>query len=849
MKITDNERCGGMYKKLKNILGVSLMILAVVITQLPMTDIQAETSDTKQTANTVSFNMNGGNYYGTYNGYEFKGQSPVLVLDTNDIIDEYPDEKYAVNKGYQTEKEVWYTEKECLNEYDKTQKVTESITLYKKWFNITSDGTNESDTGFYLNPDKTVLYKYDGNDTHVIIPETVEIIAQNAFYDFKDIRGITLSANIKEIESNAFSGAKDYEGIVYIYDAENSKSQELANKLDDDYEQLVHSTYLNADAVEEIAGVEYENSDDKKESIEEESSSVVETSEATESTVETNDKEYTVEFIIGIDGIEGEVRSALADCTISDVVSVNGEQPKRLVPNEYTIFKDDGKNEITYKFQGWYKDLEYTQEWDFANDIVTSDMKIYAKWNKDERSYYFVTFIADGAGNVPDKIKLFEDETLSEPSKIPTIENKTFNGWYTDLSDTSTKYTKWGKTISTDLTLYAQWSQKVYTVTFNMNGGVFKGNYNSNSYTDVTTLTNSVVVGQGLSDSAYPENDTAATIKYSGYNTDSNWYTDIECLNAYSKNDSSGKPTVLTKNLTLYKKWYKTTSGFTMNPSGTVLYKYNGNDDDIVIPNTVTIIGANAFSSVNGVETITLPSNISDVKVNAFSGVNDISKDIKLLVASKSDKAVTMAKKLASDYTHLVYDDTTNSDTSKTSTGNSSDVSIVSSGNIKLGANNNATNSSKTTDTTASAKSNIVLGASGIGTANTNTTTNQSTDSVTVVDAGSINTGVSKTSDISATSSKTDNSTNTINNVQEKPAASVATETTSVTQRNNASNSKPKTQKATSNVVSNNQHIKDATPKTGDSMQYRMLIAYSLFSIGVLIILTGNGKKRTVASS
>ena len=42
-------------------------------------------------------------------------------------------------------------------------------------------------------------------------------------------------------------------------------------------------------------------------------------------------------------------------------------------------------------------------------------------------------------------------------------------------------------------------------------------NYNSNLYTDVTTLTNSVVVGQGLSDSAYPENDTAATIKYSGY--------------------------------------------------------------------------------------------------------------------------------------------------------------------------------------------------------------------------------------------------------------------------------------------------------------------------------------------
>ena len=382
-----------------------------------------------------------------------------------------------------------------------------------------------------------------------------------------------------------------------------------------------------------------------------------------------------------------------------------------------------------------------------------------------------------------------------------------------------------------------------------MNGGLFTGNYNSTAYKDVTSLNNSVLAGEGLSNSAYPENDTSATIKYSGYSTDSNWYTDSECLNIYSKNDSNGKSTVLTKNLTLYKKWYKTTSGFTMNPSGTVLYKYSGNDDDILIPNTVTIIGANAFSSVNGVETITLPSNISDVKANAFSGVNDISKDIKLLVASKSDKAVTMAKKLASDYAHLVYDDTENLDTPKTSTGSSSDVNVVSSGDIKLGANNNTTNSSKVTDTSASTKSSIVLGASGMGTNNTNTTTSQSTDSVTVVDAGSINTGVSKTDNISAPLSETHNSTNIINSVQEKPTTPAATETTSVTQRENASNSKPKTQKATSNVVSNNQHVKDATPKTGDPMQYRMLIACSLFSIGVLIVLTGNGKKRTVASS
>ena len=37
-----------------------------------------------------------------------------------------------------------------------------------------------------------------------------------------------------------------------------------------------------------------------------------------------------------------------------------------------------------YTFAGWYKDADCTQAWDFAKDVVTADMTLYAKWTKNE---------------------------------------------------------------------------------------------------------------------------------------------------------------------------------------------------------------------------------------------------------------------------------------------------------------------------------------------------------------------------------------------------------------------------------------------------------------------------------
>lgn len=857
-----------MYRRLKNILGISLMILAIIISQVPMAESQAEIA--KESVHTVTFSMNGGNYDGEYNGYRFQNKTPVLVVDDGDAITSFPNEQSAAYSGYKTDKNVWYTDMECLNEYEKDRQITESITLYKKWYQITSDGSTLSDKGFYISADGTVLYQYDGDDKHVEIPATVTTIAEGAFGDLTNVRGITLPPNISRIEDNAFSGVKDG-SIIYIYDADTTDSKKCAKQIADSYEQLVYSEYLDIETVEEIAGIDFEgilvneeessaeesseeensrveessseeesskveeSSSEEESSKVEESSSEEESSKAEESSSEEesseeeessgviiiepgrNDRKYTVTFDTGISGVDGEKREVLGGRTISDLVAVNGNQPQILKKGAYQIEKDDGKQEITYTFQGWYQDQNFKNEWDFSNNIIEEDTTIYAKWDKDTRAYFYVTFSAEGASNVPEKQKLYEDEKLKKPSPNPSISNKTFLGWFTGKDDSATEFTAWNSTVKQDMTLYAHFEEKSYTVVFHMNGGGFTGSYNGTSYTDAASLKTKITVGKGIPASGYPESDTSASFKYSSYSTDSNWYTDKECLTAYAKKDSNGNDTVLGGDLTLYKKWYYTSSGFTMNSSGSVLYKYSGSVADVTIPVSVTVIGKDAFSNVTGISSITLPDNISDVKANAFSGITNSSKDI--TITGKSENAKNVAKGLANQYTHLVYKDSQTT----TTTNNNSDVNVVKSGDIKLGA--------------------TVTGSAGKTTASQTTSSASSTGSIALgADTGSM--GSSSTSGATASNGAVSNGTVAVNQTisadQGVPVSSSATAGSKTVQKQNvASASAPKS----------SEHIKDATPKTGDPTQYRMLIVCAMFSVGALIVLTGNGKKKRFSAS
>jgi len=1156
-----------MYRKLKNILGVSLMVLAVLLAQIPMPEAQAEIENgsavqqdiVQSSTVTVTFSMNGGNFYGTYNDYEFKNQSPVLVLDSKEKIASFPSDKGASYNSYKTDKETWYTDKECLTVFDKESEITKSVTLYKKWYHITSDGTTLADKGFYISPDGTVLYKYDGSEINVEIPDTVTTIAAGAFEALEEVRGITLPPNIERIDDNAFSGAESGEKIIYVYDSQTEQSKRFGKTLDDKYEQLVYSEYLDKEKVEEMVGINYsgteeqkaedtsentnanentnsvktkdttantdssktgdavtiapsetskdtekteeasgkkeetsqnkeskaemkeetsqneetannnndatknketsnnkstdtsknenqENANDnanntsnKEETSEQEesprkeetskdqepsnnkttdkgktdnkttddktsdketankettnkettneqetttngdsakedsSSNEIESSNKESSSSNTNptsseegsstnsssneeessqpptsgeegsstnpssngeessqpptsgeegssanptneeessqpptsseespgtkpsekpetpsspgvieidpDKKYTVTFKTGIPDVSGEKREVFNGRTISEMVSVDGKQPTLLKKDEFALLKDDGSKETTYTFEGWYKDAEYTVLWDFANDTVESDITIYAKWNAQAKAYYSVTFKAEGAKNIPDPIKVYDGDKLKKPSKNPKIANKEFKGWYTGEAESDKKFSGWNKPIKENITLYARWEENGYSVTFDMNGGGFTGNYNGGAYNNASNIKTKVALGKGIDSAAYPESVTSANMKYNNYNTDSNWYTDKECLAPYSKKNSNGSDKVLEKDITLYKKWYYTNSGFTMNPNGAVLYKYNGSSENVVIPSTITTIGENAFSNLNGIASITLPEKIADVRSNAFSGLEKVSKDITITAPANAENAQKKAQELAKQYKHLVYKSPDkNASSNKNEKSSNETVSVVDAGTIKLGAsgvgnNNSSNNQEKTTDKNNNT-SKITVGINDNGKSILGSTAQQISNAVTLANAQAQanaakaaviidpNTGAAVNTTGMEEGSHT--SANTTSPSQTSGAASGVAQTTGGTKNASSASSNNKTGTASNAAASqttvrnsaaaasaprSNEHIKDATPKTGDPIQYRMLLVCCLFSIGVLLLLTGNGNKKKAAAS
>ncbi len=907
-----------MYRRLKNILGVSLMILAIVISQVPMPEAQAEivremtaadmqVDDTS--AHVVTFSMNGGTFRGTYNGYSFQEKTPVLVIDDGKPIDSFPDDKLASYAGYKTEPDTWYTDQECLNKYNTDSQVTKSTTLYKKWYNITSDGTTLADKGFHISPDGAILYQYDGGDKNVVIPQTVSIIAAGAFDQLDEVRAVTLPAGIQTVEKNAFSGVRDG-SIIYIYDAGTEASRTYGKQLAEEYEQLVYSEYLDAEKTEQIAGIQnlsdmpedISKEDTSKENVSEEAPEVKEgagntadkpesgleasqpeeseseskptesesESKPTESESESQpeessepesssviviepDQKYTVTFDTGISGVAGEKRQVQSGRTVSELVSVDGSQPRILRKDDFTLTKEDEKKETTYTFKGWYKDNACTKEWDFANEIIEQDTTIYAKWEQSERAYFTVTYSTtegnEKAANIPEKKKLYEDEKLEKPSKKPSMKNKTFKGWYTSKDDTKSAFKAWGKPVTEDLTLYAHFEEKSNTVVFHMNGGGYTGTYDGKIYTDAASLTKKIPVGKGISSSEYPKSSSSANFKYSNYSTDSNWYTDKECTNVYSES-------TVKEDLTLYKRWYYTSSGFTTNAANNVLYKYSGSVAEVTIPNTVTIIAKDAFASMGGISAITLPDKISEVRENAFSGVKNISKDI--TITGKTEQAKNKAKELANQYTHLVYKD---SGTSKDS--ESSVVTTAESGSIKLGAtvSGNAGTANKTgavSGTNTPAKGTIALGASGTGTAPATGGQSSAGTQPTVSPSAAVvqpTAGTPSASQPAAPSASASQPVTTSQSASAPQAAAVTqNKTTPVQQSSSGSSTVTKTTTKKPNVTSasapkGTQHIKDSTPKTGDPLQYRMLIVCAMFSVGVLLILTGNGKKKKFSAS
>ena len=136
-----------------------------------------------------------------------------------------------------------------------------------------------------------------------------------------------------------------------------------------------------------------------------------------------------------------------------DLQGYGGEAPDdQKVAYKSKIKKPDDPKDTYFTFEGWYKESECINKWDFENDTMPANyVTLYAKW-----ANYWVYFDVKGHGDTPLPQLTPSDELVTKPKDLKA-DGYTFAGWYKDSScKNEWDFTK-DKMPHGNLTLYAKW--------------------------------------------------------------------------------------------------------------------------------------------------------------------------------------------------------------------------------------------------------------------------------------------------------------------------------------------------------------------------------------------------------
>ena len=118
-----------------------------------------------------------------------------------------------------------------------------------------------------------------------------------------------------------------------------------------------------------------------------------------------------------------------------------------------------------YLFEGWFKEPECENIWDFETDTVTTDITLYAKWTEgeteteaettDAASTCLVTFDMQEFGKQIESVTVNNGETFAAP-ETPTAEGYTFADWYQE-AECKNIWDFETDIVTEDIVLYAKW--------------------------------------------------------------------------------------------------------------------------------------------------------------------------------------------------------------------------------------------------------------------------------------------------------------------------------------------------------------------------------------------------------
>ena len=150
--------------------------------------------------------------------------------------------------------------------------------------------------------------------------------------------------------------------------------------------------------------------------------------------------------------------------TYTVTFNANGGSDVAAVTADYNtaIAAPTAPTKTGYTFAGWYNG---EVAWDFANDKVTADVTLTAKWEEIIPDNYTVTF--NTAGGAPEIAT--QTVVSGEKATAPTAPEKTgytFAGWYN-----GTAAWDFDTAVTANITLTAQWTVNTYSVVFNPDNG------------------------------------------------------------------------------------------------------------------------------------------------------------------------------------------------------------------------------------------------------------------------------------------------------------------------------------------------------------------------------------------
>ncbi len=143
---------------------------------------------------------------------------------------------------------------------------------------------------------------------------------------------------------------------------------------------------------------------------------------------------------------------------------------QKIVKNEKIERPEDPikNNDI---FIGWYKENTFNTPWNFASDVVTENITLFAKWEEkntteENLDLCTVSFNVDGGTAVANQL-VQKNAKVLRTFADPVKEGHRFIGWYKE-NVLETKWDFFLDLVERNITLFAKWEELAsFTVTFN----------------------------------------------------------------------------------------------------------------------------------------------------------------------------------------------------------------------------------------------------------------------------------------------------------------------------------------------------------------------------------------------